>query len=101
MSQSSLKIFIWTKSLINRKKLTRPISRISIEMEGEEGESSAQDLTASLSQKVPLKDLDVEKGSILNLRYLLNVRAQFWPAACIFSTQFLKAKNVVFKGRFS
>ena len=42
-------------------------------MEGEDGESSAQDLLASLSQKVPLKDLDVEKGSILGLRYLLNV----------------------------
>ena len=77
MSQSSLNISIWTKSLINRKKLTtRLISRISIEMEGEDGESSAQDLSASLSQKVPLKDLDVEKGSILDLRYLLNVHAR-------------------------
>ena len=45
-------------------------------MEGEEGGSSAQDLTASLSQKVPLKDFDVEKGSILSLRYLLTVHTR-------------------------
>ena len=47
-------------------------------MEGEDGESSALPLlcSASLSQKVPLKDLDVEKGSILGLRYLLNVHAR-------------------------
>ena len=44
-------------------------------MEGEEGESSAKDLF-SLSQKVPLKDLDVEKGSILSLRYLLTYRTR-------------------------
>ena len=48
-------------------------------MEGEDGESSAQDLSASLSQKVPLKDFDVEKGSILGLRYLRGDFLKFEP----------------------